>query len=294
MGSPSLHWKPPAPPAPPASSAKRGAATQRAITEFIDVQGASATHRVVDEDRATVVSLFDPTGLGLRCWAERGYECHAYAHSDKSAEWRDTVVGMVHVHIARLTSAAALAGIALRHGGQVAFACASPPSRDLSVAGARHWKRKRDKDPEFQERAVDLVRQISSIFERWECPYYIANPASSQLGRLWRAPNYTYQPHEFGAYLSPSDAHPLHPETIPAQDAYTQHQGLWTGGGLRMPVTKPVEPTWKYFTSARKGGGLAHTRRMSPILFWNARGARACTPRAFALALCMRLLGEQP
>ena len=130
------------------------------------------------------------------------------------------------------------------------------------------------------------------MFEAWGCPYYIANPASSQLRKLWREPNYTYQPYSFGRYLDPADKHPLYPDFIPAQDAYSQQQGLWVGGGFRMPSGKPVDPEWKYFVSARCG--VASTRRMSPVLYsnWNARGARASTPRGFARALCQRLHSE--
>ena len=252
-----------------------------------------------------MVSLFDADGSALAPWAQAGYRCVAVQHEPNPRKW--TAPGAVtsgairHARYA-LDADAFGAGMAVDNypwldGGAlgVAFACASPPSRDLSVAGARHWKRKREKNPRFQEDAVALIKRIRDMFETWECPYYIANPATSQLGRLWRAPNYTYQPFEFGGYLAPSDAHPRYPEHIPSQDAYSQHQGLWTGGRFRMPRSKPVEPTWKYFTSTARGGPLAaRQKRMSPILYhsWGARAARATTPRGFAHALYERLHSE--
>ena len=255
LDSPSLRWRPAAP--------LVGFKRQRTLDHY-RTPNATPPTPVVDPARRTVVSVYDGDGSALAPWAERGYRCVSLA-------------GFLQLRDTDLVD--------------VAFACASPPSRDLSVAGARHWKRKREKDPHFQDKAVALVKEIRDVFEAWGCPYYISNPASSQLRKLWREPNYTYQPYDFGGWLDPTDKHPLYPDFIPAQDAYSQQQGLWTGGGFRMPAGKPVEPEWKYFTSARKGAGGTRRRRMSPVLYsnWSARGARASTPRGFACALCQRL-----
>ena len=86
-----------------------------------------------------------------------------------------------------------------------------------------------------------------------------------RLRALWREPSHTFQPADYGGYLDPIDTHPLYPGIVPPQDAYTQKQGLWTGGGLRMPLPKPVEPTWRYFVSKR-GPHAGVRRRMSPVL----------------------------
>ena len=264
---------------------------QAAITRFIT---AYHDHPAVRQGRMVVVSLFDNDGTALEPWLGKGYTCVAYQHSDKPREHRVRTYSGGSVHVCDLTKPETLFAIDARHEELgVAFACAMPPSKDLSVAGARHWKRKRDQDPEFQEKAASLVALIERLFLQWDCPYYISNPATSQLGKLLRAPNHTYQPYVFGGWLAPTDTHPLYPESIPPQDAYTQHQGLWTGGGFRMPVPKPVAPTWKYFVSKqRRSGARTGLRRMSPVLYsnWSARGARACTPRGFARALCERLL----
>ena len=294
MGSPSLAWSLRCTPSIVKRSGVASGTKQASITQFI-----TATHSrpAIREGRTLVISLFDTTGTALTPWLKRGYSCIAYQHSDKPRERSDRTSGKMRTVVCDLNQPSTLASITTQHLDAVAFACASPPSKDLSVAGARHWKRKRDRDPNFQQRVVDLVANIERCFSEWDCPFYIANPATSQLGKLWRPPNFTYQPYEFGLHLSASDAHPLYPEYIPAQDAYTQHQGLWTGGGFRMPLPKPVTPTWKYFVSKRKsvgkraGAAPVGMRRMSPILYsnWSARGARACTPRGFARALCERL-----
>jgi hypothetical protein len=287
--SPSLRWRPPQPIEPTEPPTATGT-KQSLITNFVT---ATLQEPVVNGERRVVVSLFDNDGTALEPWLRKGYTCVSYQHTDNPRKHKTRTYNGGSVTVCDLHSAQALTGIMMKHLDTVAFACAMPPSKDLSVAGARHWKRKRDKDPQFQEKAVELIKWVESLFTAWGCPYYIANPATSQLGKLMRAPNHTYQPYQFGGYLHESDTHPLYPEYIPAQDAYTQHQGLWTGGGLRMPVPKPVTPTWKYFVSKRKGARRAPAgmRRMSPILYsnWNARGARACTPRGFAIALCDRL-----
>ena len=137
--------------------------------------GPSTPPSIVDPARRTAVSVYDGDHSALAPWRERGYECVYLAGIRQLHQW---------VELQTTTSPY-----------PVAFACASPPSRDLSVAGARHWRRKREKNPRFQEDAVDLVKEIRDVFEAWDCPYYIANPASSQLRRLWREPNYAYQPY---------------------------------------------------------------------------------------------------
>lgn len=296
--SPSLRWRPPRP--EPSAAPER---KKQLTMEHFAQRAAARAPPVVDPDRRTVVSLFDADGSALAPWAARGYKCIAVRHEPNPHKWKDTgpqPTGKVQRVSCSLASVRAVAeddaGYAWLqvNTADIAFACASPPSRDLSVAGARHWKAKREKDPHFQENAVALVKDIRDIFEDWDCPYYIANPASSQLRKLWREPNYTYQPFDYGGYLDPADKHPLYPDFIPAQDAYSQQQGLWTGGGFRMPAGKPVEPEWKYFSSARRGAKGTHRRRMSPVLYsnWNARGARASTPRGFARALCQRLVDQ--
>lgn len=301
--SPSLRWRKPPPPQP-------GTKRQRTLEEYAvstpDAPPEATRPRLpLDPTRSVVISLFDADGSALAPWAAAGYMCIAVQHEPNPLKWTRQSAsprGAVRRLRYALNADAFSTDMAAHNypwlegcASHVAFACASPPSRDLSVAGARHWKRKREKNPRFQEDAAALVKRIRDMFETWDCPYYISNPATSQLRKLWRAPNHTYQPFEYGGWLAPTDAHPRYPEHIPNQDAYSQAQGLWTGGRFRMPAGKPVEPVWKYFTSTSRRGPLgARQRRMSPILYhsWGARTARATTPRGFAHALYERLHSE--
>ena len=133
LDSPSLRWRPAAP--------LVGFKRQRTLDHY-RTPNATPPTPVVDPARRTVVSVYDGDGSALAPWAERGYRCVSLA-------------GFLQLRDTDLVD--------------VAFACASPPSRDLSVAGARHWKRKREKDPHFQDKAVALVKEIRDVFEAWRC-----------------------------------------------------------------------------------------------------------------------------
>lgn len=286
MGSPSLSWTTP----PLAESAARPATCTRrqsVITEYVEWRA----NPLVSPERHTAVSFFD-NGLALEPWAARGYSCVAYVDDDAEGECLSR--RNIRVVRTRLTHVR-LVEIGRRHapGGRsdVAFACAAPPSKELSIVGARYWKAKRKRDPQFQARVVELIKLIHSIFESWECIFYISGPASSRLGTLWRHADYKYQPYDFGNHLPAHDVHPLYPEIIPARDAYSQRQGLWTSSRFSMPMLKPVTPTWKHVLSKRRSG--TRLQRVSPVFAHrSAHTARACTPRGFARALCQRLVGE--
>lgn len=256
------------------------------ITQFVHYQRSETS--VVPEDRTIALSFFDASGLALVPWARRGYTCVAYIHSEQPSEWSDSGFGSIRRVVAPLTPEA-LKEIACQYDEKVAFACAAPPGTDLSVAGARYWAEKRLNNPHFQKDAVAFIRAIHTMFEDWQCPYYISHPATSLLRKLWRSPDYVYSPNEYGGLLSPTDPHPLYPKIIPLRDAHVQHTGLWCGGRFRLPLPSPVEPVWKTSKRNKKG----KIRKISPVLASRAgRAARSCTPRGFALALCHRLHGE--
>ena len=106
-------------------------------------------------------------------------------------------------------------------GREIAFAMAFPPCTELSRAGARYWKVKGQADPHFQDNAAALVKRVDSALAQMKCPYFLENPSSSTLRKLWRAPDHTFEPCWFGGYLDANDPHPMYPKHIPNQDAYT-------------------------------------------------------------------------
>ena len=210
--------------------------------------------------RGDVVALWDASRTALAAWEAAGFVAH---------------------YVFSLDAATAL-------DPPPVFACAFPDSTDLSIAGARWFSQKRARNPHFQELAAAVFWDTEALFRRWGCPYFVEGPAVGRLARLWRPPDLTYNPCDYGGYLDARDDHPQHPGIIPRRDAYTRFSGLWVGSGFRPPAQRAVEPAWRYYYSARHRA----QRRMNPVLF--ARGdegrrARACPPRGFVRAVCLRL-----
>lgn len=143
------------------------------------------------------------------------------------------------------------------------------PCTDLAVSGARHFKAKAERDPQFQDKAVTLAR----IAETFGVPYCVENPVSV-LATKWRKPDVTCHPADFGGFCE-AGPHPEFPDVIPERDAYYKKTCLWLGHGFRAPYTAAVvvkddaNPGW-----AKLGGKSARTKYI-----------RSLTPRGLARAL---------
>lgn len=240
--------------------------------------------------RRVVVSLFSGGGDELEPWASRGFDCWAFVHSQDEREWTDHSSGPqvgVSVVVADLTNVGEVLRRASFSVHDVVFACASPPSRDLSVAGARFWKQKALRDPLFQRKAVKVVLDTHDTFASFGCPFFVLNPATSKLCDMWRPPSHKFSPCDFGGYLSADEAHPIFPGKIPNQDAYVHSCGVWCGGGFVMPLPRPVEPVFSTVVTRGK------IRRVNPMLYctWGTKGVRSTLPRGFVRAVCLNMLG---
>jgi hypothetical protein len=106
-------------------------------------------------------------------------------------------------------------------------------------------------------------------------PYAIENPVSV-LSTLWRKPNYTFNPCDYGGFIPEGqEVHPEFPDIIPARDAYKKKTCIWSGSGFIMPLRWPVpvesdnNPGW-----AKLGGKSGRTKYI-----------RSLTPRGFAEAV---------
>ena len=238
-----------------------------------------------------VLSLYDYTGEALRPWAEDGYECFAYdiQHDSSGHVYKEIGNGSITYMYADLYKKQTLLDIFARHGsgsGNVAFLSAFPPCTDLSAAGALHWKKKAAANPDFQIEAVRHLFECSLLARAFRCPFYIENP-NGAVTRLWRGPDFRFDPYQYGGYLPEDDAHPRYPEVIPPRDAYKKRTCLWTGCGFRMPETRPVDhenvvlkrkdPTKGHNYSpvhAKTGGKSLRTKNI-----------RSATPRGFAKAV---------
>jgi len=225
-----------------------------------------------------VISLYDYTGEALKPWAMAGYQCLAYDIQHDGTAYEDYLssggsIKYLHADLHNIANLDAIYDSL--SGKEVTFAMAFPVCTDMAVSGAAHFKRKREADPLFQRKAANYAIWCAELFQALDCPYFIENPVSV-LSTLWRKPDYSFHPFEYGGYIEPQDAeHPKWPEYIAPMDAYTKKTCLWTGGDFTMPDISPVEPEAGYSRQHRKLGGRSQ----------KTKNIRSATPRGFAQAV---------
>jgi len=230
-----------------------------------------------------VISLYEFTGTALIPWAKRGYQCYAYDIQHSADDIREEHFkggGSIAYCHADLHDIKTLANIhaAFDGGEDVVFAMGFPVCTDLAVSGAAHFAKKAHADPDFQTKAARYAKWCAVVFEEWDVPYFIENPVS-RLSTLWRKPDHRFHPFEFGGYITANDAaHPLYPEYIAANDAYSKLTCLWTGGGFRMPAKDAVDcDSFGSSTQHRKLGGKS----------MKTKNIRSATPRGFSEAIAV-------
>lgn len=224
-----------------------------------------------------VISLYDYTGEALKPWALAGYQCIAYDIQHDIPHYEQFEGGgRIDYKYADLHDISYLDAIFDSLSGKdVTFAMAFPVCTDLAVSGAAHFKRKRERDPLFQRKAANYAIWCAELFQAIGCPYFIENPVSV-LSTLWRKPDYSFHPYEYGGYIDPEHAeHPKWPDYIAPMDAYPKKTCLWTGGGFVMPDISPVEPETGHSRQHLKLGGKS----------MKTKNIRSATPRGFAQAV---------
>jgi hypothetical protein len=240
--------------------------------------------------RNEIISLYDYTGEALRPWAEAGYECYAYDIQHPLLPTTEVIgAGFIVYAYADLfdpDDTEDLLYILAKHGGRAAFMSAFPPCTDLASSGARWWKSKEAADPQFQDDAVHHVQQCARAGQALGCPYYIENPVGA-LTRLWRKPDYTFDPCDYGGYLPVDDIHPKWPEIIPPRDGYRKKTCLWTGGDFRMPTKRVVSHLTLAYDRAdpSKGANFSPVAGKTGGKSLRTKNIRSATPRGFARAV---------
>ena len=232
-------------------------------------------------NKGIVLSLYDFTGEALKPWAEAGYTCFAYDIQHERGRIKyDSFEGggsisYVHMDLHNLDNIEFIRQWFWFDRENVVFGMAFPVCTDLAVSGAAHFARKAKADPEFQIRASNHARWCASLFEALDIPYFIENPVS-RLATLWRKPDYTFHPYEYGEYIPDAEAeHPRWPDYIAPKDAYTKKTCLWTGGGFTMPPKRPTQKPDGYSQQHLKLGGKSQ----------RTKDIRSATPRGFARAV---------
>lgn len=218
-----------------------------------------------------IVSLFDESGNMERPWAEAGdtVYCVDIQNANKSPE--KVGKGIIYYLNWDLMNDRSLSRLAAFRP-DVIFGF--PPCTDLAVSGAAWFAAKRKKNPKIQEEAVALARQVEKLGDICASPWFAENPVSV-LSSLWRKPDHSFQPYEYGGYLSEDDVHPRWPDYIAPRDRYRKKTCLWTGNGFVMPPIRSVgDPGSDSTQHLKLGGKSVKTKQI-----------RSETPRGFALAV---------
>jgi len=149
-----------------------------------------------------------------------------------------------------------------------------PECTHLAVSGAAHFAKKLDDNPAIQAEATELARFVEYLGDAFGCPWVAENPVSV-LSTLWRKPNHSFHPWEYGGYLPENDEHPTYPEYIKPRDAYPKKTCIWSGNGFVMPDKAPVHVLSGYSDQHKKLGGKSI----------KTKNIRSATPRGFARAV---------
>lgn len=193
-----------------------------------------------------VISLFDYTTNMVQPWAAAGYLCYCVDLQHPPGERREGNIVRVGADVREW----------LPPFGPVYILFAFPPCTDVAVSGARWF---RDKGIGSMIRALQLFEASVRLAEWTKAPFMIENPVST-VSTYWREPDFTFNPCDYGGYLTPAD------------DAYTKRTCLWTGNGFVMPKKRQIQP--------REGSRM---HRLGPSR--NRAALRSMTPKGFAQAV---------
>lgn len=216
------------------------------------------------------IFLYDLTGIMAKPWIDAGYECWCFDGQHKRGITKDGL----HVKVGMWIYTTSAHAISMIVGDGVKFVFGFPECTDLAVSGSRHFAKKLEHDPQCQERAAGLAMLVEDVAKEYGCPWGAENPVSV-LSTLWRKPNFSFHPWEFGGYLPENDEHPQYPEYIKPRDAYPKKTCIWCGDGFIEPIRKPVPCESGYSDQHKKLGGKS----------LKTKNIRSATPRGFAMAV---------
>lgn len=229
--------------------------------------------------RPVILSFYDYTGVMVKPWAKAGFACYCFDIQHAYGEFKERYKGGGSITYAKanLHSESRLLSIIKKFQHEnVEMVFGFPVCTDLAVSGAAHFAKKRAANPAFQIEAANHAINIQTVALLLNAPYMIENPVSV-LSTLWRKPDYSFHPFEYGGYLNQRESeHPLYPDYIAPFDAYSKKTCLWTSGNFVMPPKMPVD--CESFGASRQhkrlGGKSEKTKNI-----------RSATPRGFAKAV---------
>lgn len=220
------------------------------------------------------VFLYDYTGIMAQPWLDAGYECWCFDGQHKPSVERDGLHVKVGMWFDAYRTAEHVEQIKNIVGDGVCFVFGFPECTDMAVSGAAHFAKKEKLNPSFQAEACELARLVMYVGDVFGCAWAAENPVSV-LSTLWRKPDYSFHPYEYGGYLPNNDKHPQYPDHINPRDAYPKKTCIWSGNGFVMPNKKPVNVANGYSDQFLKLGGKS----------LKTKNIRSATPRGFAKAV---------
>ena len=234
-----------------------------------------------DKIQKKAVFLFDYTGIMAKPWADAGYLCYCFDGQHPKGVTPGDHVNILNIGLWFIDQFAFPSGelknlerIKRFTGGGVSFVFGFPECTDLTVAGARHFEKKRKKNPKFQLEAMQLVKMVELVGDGLDCSWGIENPVGV-ISTMWRKPDFKFNPCDYSGYLSEDDEHPLYSGIYPKRDLYNKNTCIWHGNGFIEPVKKRVEPLFKDNPGWKFCGGKS----------LKTKNIRSATPRGFAQAV---------
>lgn len=215
-----------------------------------------------------VLSLFDLTGYMVKPWTDAGHET-IIIDSQHTSELHDNATLALNMDLSNYDE---IRMFVEEYEPEIIFGF--PPCTDLAVSGARWFKEKAAENPNFQQDAVHLARVVEFAGGINNVPWMLENPVSV-LATLWRKPDFSFNPSDYGAYLAEDDQHPEYPKHIVPRDAYNKKTCIWCGNGFEKPPVKPVEVDSHLSKQYTQLGGKS----------LKTKNIRSATPRGYAQAV---------
>lgn len=226
--------------------------------------------------RDMFISLCDYTGLMVKPWLQMGYRALLVDPQHPVGITEEGSLIKVGYEIDHPETWKILREVL----PEAKFVAGFPVCTELAVSGTAHWASKRERDVHFQARAMQLVHECRVIGEISGVPFFFENPVSA-ISSIYRQPDFTFHPNEFGGYLPEDDVHPEYPEYFPSRDAYGKKTCLWGGGGFKLPPKRPVPIREDQLDG--QGQSKAHNKLGGKSN--KTKNIRSSTPRGFAAAV---------
>ena len=220
------------------------------------------------------VFLYDYTGIMAQPWIDAGYECWCFDGQHKLGIERDGLHVKVGMRFDAYRTKEHVEQIKNMVGNGVCFVFGFPECTDMAVSGTSHFAKKEKQNPAFQAEACELARLVMYVGDAFGCKWSAENPVSV-LSTLWRKPDHSFHPYEYGGYLPVDDIHPLYQEYVKPRDAYPKKTCIWSGNEFVMPDKIPVNVDSGYSDQYKKLGGKS----------LKTKNIRSATPRGFAKAV---------